>query len=145
MQSLEAELKFVHQVSLTTLSSFRQSAYSQQKVNERDEELRERETYIKQLETTLQDKHLPFSLKSSSQSLFLPQSIPLPPSPTTPTVFITTAELPAVTLPPVQEADTPVDTPVEEDGRLSALSRSLSKLEDGPVTETQMRVDDLMR
>jgi hypothetical protein len=36
-------------------------------------------------------------------------------------------------------------TPTEQSDRLSALRNSLSKLEDGPVSEAQMRVDDLMR
>lgn len=108
-------------------------------MNERDEELRDKDVYIRKLEDTLQEKHLLPSHKSSAQSLFLPQMIPLPPSPTiTPTLLVTATPSPAMTT--IEET-----TPTEQSDRLSALRNSLSKLEDGPTSETQMRVDDLMR
>ena len=116
-----------------------------QKVNERDEDLRDRETYIKQLEEKLDVKHATPSHKSSAQSLLRAQSVPLPASPTTPTFP------PAlhVSLPnglePVEESPSPVEPDSPGDARLEALKASLSKLEDGPKTETQVRVDDLLR
>jgi hypothetical protein len=121
-------------------------------VNERDEDLRDRETYIKQLEDKLEIKHSLPSHKSSAQSLLLPQSIPLPPSPITPTfptaptptLHVTMNGAPA--LEPVMEASSPT-SPVdgEDQDRIKALKDSLSRLEDGPKTETQVRVDDLLR
>jgi hypothetical protein len=45
-------------------------------------------------------------------------------------------------LEPVVEAMSPVSS---DDERLHALRESLSKLEDGPKSETQARVDDLLR
>jgi hypothetical protein len=117
-------------------------------VNERDEDLRDRETYIKQLEDKLQIKHATPSHKSSAQSLLLPQSIPLPPSPVTsifpPALHVTMATAPNG-LEPVEEASSPMEPDSPGDARLEALRKSLSKLEDGPKTESQVRVDDLLR
>jgi hypothetical protein len=146
LQSLEAELKFVHEVSLPTREG---AELTRQKVNERDEDLRDRETYIKQLEEKLEIKHATPSHKSSAQSLLLAQSIPLPPSPTTPTfppaLHVTLAKAVANGLEPVEEAPSPVEPESPGNARLEALKASLSKLEDGPKTETQVRVDDLLR
>jgi hypothetical protein len=146
LQSLEAELKFVHEVSLPTRKG---AELTRQKVNERDEDLRDRETYIKQLEEKLEIKHTTPSHKSSAQSLLLAQSIPLPPSPTTPTfppaLHVTLAKSIANGLEPVEEAPSPVEPESPGNARLEALKASLSKLEDGPKTETQVRVDDLLR
>jgi len=118
-------------------------------VNERDEDLRDRETYIKQLEEKLEIKHATPSHKSSAQSLLLAQSIPLPPSPTTPTFppasHVTLAKAVPNELGPVEEAPSPVEPDSPGNARLEALKASLSKLEDGPKTETQVRVDDLLR
>jgi hypothetical protein len=147
LQSLEAELKFVHEVSLPT--RFSGAELMRQKVNERDEDLRDRETYIKQLEEKLEIKHATPSHKSSAQSLLLAQSIPLPPSPITPTfpptLHVTLAKAVANGLEPVEEAPSPVEPDSPGNARLEALKASLSKLEDGPKTETQVRVDDLLR
>jgi hypothetical protein len=147
LQSLEAELKFVHEVSLPT--RFSGAELMRQKVNERDEDLRDRETYIKQLEEKLEIKHTTPSHKSSAQSLLLAQSIPLPPSPITPTfpptLHVTLAKAVANGLEPVEEAPSPVEPDSPGNARLEALKASLSKLEDGPKTETQVRVDDLLR
>ena len=119
-----------------------------QKVNERDEDLRDRETYIKQLENKLDIKHNAPSHRSSAQSLLRPQWIPLPPSPTTsdspPALHVTMVPTPGG-LEPVVEAESPVEPKSPGDARLEALRKSLSKLEDGPQTETQVRVDDLLR
>jgi hypothetical protein len=146
LQSLEAELKFVHEVSSLTL---KEAELTRQKVNERDEDLRDRETYIKQLEEKLEIKHATPSHKSSAQSLLLAQSIPLPPSPTTPTfppaLHVTLAKSITNGLEPVEEAPSPVEPDSPNNARLEALKASLSKLEDGPKTETQVRVDDLLR
>jgi hypothetical protein len=146
LQSLEAELKFVHEVSLPTPEG---AELMRQKVNERDEDLRDRETYIKQLEEKLEIKHATPSHKSSAQSLLLAQSIPLPPSPITPTfpptLHVTLAKAVANGLEPVEEAPSPVEPDSPGNARLEALKASLSKLEDGPKTETQVRVDDLLR
>lgn len=120
-------------------------------MNERDEDLRDRETYIKQLEDKLEIKHATPSHKSSAQSLLLPQSIPLPPSPITstfpPALHVTLTKTVPNGLEPVVEDVSPVEPEPEstEDARLQALKASLSKLEDGPKTETQVRVDDLLR
>jgi hypothetical protein len=122
-------------------------------VNERDEDLRDRETYIKQLEDKLEIKHSLPSHKSSAQSLLLPQSVPLPPSPITPifpagptpALHVTMNGAPT-SLEPVLEAASPTSPVAEEDeDRIRALKDSLSRLEDGPKTETQVRVDDLLR
>jgi hypothetical protein len=117
-------------------------------VNERDEDLRDRESYIKQLEEKLEIKHATLSHQSSAQSLLFPQSIPLPPSPITPTfpstLHVTMAVAPNG-LEPVEEAPTPTEPESPGDARLQALKASLSKLEDGTRTETQVRVDDLLR
>jgi hypothetical protein len=52
----------------------------------------------------------------------------------------------APALEPVMEASSPT-SPVdgEDQDRIKALKDSLSRLEDGPKTETQVRVDDLLR
>jgi hypothetical protein len=147
LQSLEAELKFVHEVSLP--DRFSGAELTKQKVNERDEDLRDRETYIKQLEEKLEIKHATPSHKSSAQSLLLAQSIPLPPSPITstfpPALHVTLAKNVPNGLAPVEEAPSPVEPDSPGNARLEALKASLSKLEDGPKTETQVRVDDLLR
>ena len=116
-------------------------------MNERDDELREREAYIKQLENTLQDKqlHLSPSHKSSAQSLLLPQMIPLPPSPTTPTPKLKVVDTSPTQLDSVEEIADTEEEDVEQRQRLSALKYSLSKLEEGVVSDSQVRVDDLMR
>jgi hypothetical protein len=113
-------------------------------VNERDEDLRDREAYIKQLEQALNITHSLPSHKSSAQSLLLPQTIPLPPSPTAPTsilpTIMTAGGLPA--LEPVREVPTPTSS---EDDRANALKQSLSKLEDGPKSDNLSTVHDLLR
>ena len=127
-------------------------------MNERDEDLRDRETYIKQLEDKLEIKHSLPSHKSSAQSFLLPQSIPLPASPITSTFTTgpTQTQTPALhvtmngattSLEPVMEAPSPTSPTLagEDDDRIRALKDSLSKLEDGRKTETQVRVDDLLR
>lgn len=159
LQPLEAELKFVHEVSFSP-SGVRTELTRKQKVNERDEDLRDRETYIKQLEDKLEIKHSLPSHKSSAQSLLLPQSIPLPASPITSTFLTgptqTQTQTPALhvtmngattSLESVMEAPSPTSpTPAGEDeDRIRALKDSLSKLEDGRKTETQVRVVDLLR
>ncbi|WWC70286.1 uncharacterized protein I206_104236 [Kwoniella pini CBS 10737] len=70
-QSLEAELKFVHRV-----------------VEERDEELKDREAYIKQLEESLQKKHIIPSLKPSAtiNTLTEPAAIAIPATPKIPRI-----------------------------------------------------------
>ncbi|GFZ44022.1 hypothetical protein JCM24511_01743 [Saitozyma sp. JCM 24511] len=141
-QSLEAELKFVHRI-----------------VEERDEELRDRETYIRQLEDSLRHTHTIPSRKTSAQSLHTltahpssaslprPSDIPLPPSPTTP----------AIALPLPEEPETPrkgllnpssasLLSPVSTK-RFDALRDSVGQLERGDVDvlEAHGKVDDLMR
>ncbi|ORY34052.1 hypothetical protein BCR39DRAFT_556841 [Naematelia encephala] len=103
-QSLEAELRFVHRV-----------------VEERDEELKEREAYIRQLENTLRQTqtHLIPSRKSSAKSLISdlltpnpspqPALIPLPPSPNAETFEVPLLAKPILTtgLPPSSQKTCP--------------------------------------
>ncbi|WWD17351.1 hypothetical protein CI109_101792 [Kwoniella shandongensis] len=153
--SLEAELKFVHRI-----------------VEERDEELKDREAYIQQLEERLQGSHdvIPSRKTSAStnkQSSTIekpktprikidtrPQEVPLPSSPQTPRKLV-------VTLPDTDRAFVDADglRPPEkgevEVGRLSpksekrftALKNSLNKLSENgeDIDETQMKVRELMK
>ncbi|KAK8864351.1 hypothetical protein IAR55_001598 [Kwoniella newhampshirensis] len=152
-RSWEAEVKFVHRI-----------------VEERDEELKEREAYIQQLEEKLQGLHNVILSRESSapavQSAVEEKTtpsinidiqaldIPLPPSPHTPRQA-------AVTLPdtdtiyPGENRLKPPEKPVElgtlspkSERRFSALKDSLQKLGQtgtADTDQTHLRVRELMR
>ena len=111
-------------------------------MEERDEELRDREAYIRQLEDAVQHSHSFPSRKSSTGSTLVsrgsslcPSDIPLPASPFTPA-------LPIEAMEDFQQRASVVDLSPQSSKRLSALKDSLSRLENG---ETQSRVTELMQ
>ncbi|WVF71534.1 hypothetical protein IAT40_006342 [Kwoniella sp. CBS 6097] len=120
-QSLEAELKFVHRI-----------------VEERDEELKVREAYIRQLEETLQSKqqHVIPSRRTSATNInkitknnepktpkikvqnhnVLPSDIPLPATPKTPAIRLADTDIPP--LPTIDRSEGEADEDEDEDGGL---------------------------